>query len=109
MPTTPTTPETFASIDPAALETVAGGAARTTARSGGTDDLQLMLTQISSSIKDLAASKSNAGMDPMMMMVMMMMMGGGGGGAVAAPVAAAPVINVSASSRGGCGRGKKGW
>ena len=102
----------FASIDPNALEKVAGGASR-----GSSDQVTAMLTQISSSIKDLAGQKSS-GSDPMQMMLIMLMMGGfggggGGGGVVAAPAAATPVINVdSAVAGGGCvpsRRGKKGW
>jgi len=105
----------FASIDPTALEKVAGGASR-----GSSDQVTAMLTQITSSIKDLASQK-NSGSDPMQMMLIMLMMGGmgggGGGGVVAAPVAAGqtPVINVDtavAAGGGGCvggRRGKKGW
>ena len=106
----------FASIDSEALEQVAGGATRT---SGSSDQVTAMLTQISSSIKDLAGQK-NSGTDPMQMMLIMMMMGGmggGGGGVVAGPAAghAQPVINVDTSVAGGGGgcigrkRGKKGW
>ena len=109
----------FESIDPAKLATVAGGASRVSAKSGGNDQLTAMLTQITSSIKDLASNQSS-GMDPMMMMVMMMMMGGGGAGggyAAGAGVTTAhspPTINVDAAvggGGGGCGRGKgkKGW
>jgi hypothetical protein len=108
----------FASIDPNALEKVAGGASRTSSN----DQVTQMLTQISSSIKDLAGSK-NSGSDPMQMMLIMMMMGGmggGGGGVIAAPGAghASPVINVDTAVAGGGGgcvigggrkRGKKGW
>jgi hypothetical protein len=107
----------FESIALDALKNVAGGAARS---SGGDSEITAMLTSITSSIKDLASSKSNQGMDPMMMIMMMMMMGGGGGGGggyVAAPagVATPPVINVDTgvSGGGGCwggrGKGKKGW
>ena len=100
-------------IDPDTLETVAGGASRVSSRvSGSNDQLTAMLTQITSSIKDLANTKSG-GMDPMMLMMMMMMGGGGGGGAVAAAPAAAavatPTINVDATVGGGRGKGKKGW
>lgn len=97
----------FTSISSEDLNKVAGGAARVTARaSGANDQLTAMLTQITSSIKDLAGSKQG-GMDPMMMMMMMMMGGGGGGGAAAAPPPAAappqpPVINISTSV-------KRGW
>jgi hypothetical protein len=103
----------FASIDPAALEKVAGGASR-----GSSDQVTAMLNQITSSIKDLAGQKNNSS-DPMQMMLIMLMMGGfggGGGGVVAGPVAGhTPVINVDSSvAGGGCvprGRksGKKGW
>jgi len=104
----------FASIDPTALEKVAGGVSR-----GSSDQVTAVLNQITSSIKDLAGQK-NSGNDPMQMMLIMLMMGGfgggGGGGVVAAPAAggAPPVINVDSSvtggGGGGCrGRGKKGW
>jgi hypothetical protein len=99
----------FTAISSDDLNKVAGGAARVTARSGAaTDQLTQMLTQITSSIKDLASAKP-AGMDPMMMMMMMMMGGGGGGGAAAAPPPTAaptpPTINISTNVRrgGGCG------
>ena len=98
--------ETLSPIDPALLEAVAG------ARSKSDDSLQLMLTQITSSIKDLA-NQQNKGMDPMQLMLMMLMFsgGGGGGGVVAAPavgVGAPPVINVSAAVNARK-RGKKCW
>ncbi len=115
-PKTETT-ETFVSVETEQLATVAGGASRVSGRSSGGDaELTAMLTQIGSSIKDLAAAKNtNSGGDTMQLMMMMMMMGGGGGGgggAIAAPAAAAPpVINVSTGVAGGGGgrRGKKGW
>ncbi len=94
----------FTSITAEDLTKVAGGAARVTARSSGSNDqLTTMLTQITASIKDLASSKSSGGMDPMMMMMMMMMGGGGGGGGQAAAPAAAPPpqINISTSVRRG--------
>ena len=111
----PSPKDPFASIDPTTLEQVAGGASR----GSSNDQVTAMLTQITSSIKDLASS-NNSGSDPMQMMLMMMMMGGfgGGGGVVAAAPAAGhatPVINVDTSVAGGgrpiCGRGKgkKGW
>jgi hypothetical protein len=100
----------FAPIDSNALATVAGGTSR-----GSSDQVTAMLTQISSSIKDLATQK-NSSSDPMQMMLIMLMMGGmggGGGGVVAAPAAAGttPVINVdtAVAGGGGCRRGKKGW
>jgi hypothetical protein len=100
--------DTFASIDPNLLEAVAGAASRA---SKGDDSLNLMLTQITSSIKDLA-NQNNKGSDPMQLMLMMLMLGGGGGGGggvVAAP-GASPIINVQAALGGGCRRrGKKGW
>ena len=97
----------FSPIATSDLDRVAGGASRVSSRTGGNNEqLTQMLTQITSSIKDLAGSKSSGGMDPMMMMMMMMMMGGGGGGgAVAAPAPAAaptpPVINISTSVKRG--------
>lgn len=101
-----------------ALQNVAGGAARS---SKGDSELTAMLSSITSSIKDLAASKNNQSMDPMQMILIMMMMGGGGGGGggvIGAPaVGTPPVINVDTGVSGGgggcrpCGRGKgkKGW
>ena len=101
----PTQPDPFQSIDLASLDKVSGGAARVTARtSGGSDAVMQALTQITSSIKDLASSQGS-GMDPMMMMMMMMMMGGGGGGgAAAAAPAPAPVpqINITTDVKRRC-------
>ena len=108
----PTTTDPFQSIDTKQLGNVQGGASRVTSRSGGANDqLTTMLTQITSSIKDLA-SQQNQGMDPMMMMMMMMMMGGGGGGGaaggggypaqVAQPQPAMPVINITTDVKRGC-------
>ncbi len=101
----------FEAISPDALNAVSGG----TASSSANSELTAMLTQIGSSIKDLAASKNNnSGGDMMQMMMMMMMMGGGGGGGgggYLAPAASPPVINVDTGVVGGGGgcRGKKGW
>jgi len=109
--------ETIETIDPEALARVSGG-------TSSNDQLTAMLTQITSSISDLAKSRTNQS-DPTQMLLMMMMMGGlGGGGAGGGVVAAAPsvagppVINVDTSVVGG-GRGpgrfiggggsKKGW
>jgi hypothetical protein len=109
----------FASIDPTKLQTVSGGT------SSSDQQLQLMLTQLTSSISQLNQPKDD-GMQ-MMLMMMLMMGGGGGGGVVAAPPAygggygyAQPVLDVSASGLGGyggggwcgggrCGGCKKGW
>ena len=96
---------TFATIDTADLEHVAGGASRVSARSGSNEQLTQMLTQVTSSIKDLANNQNKGGMDPMMMMMMMMMGGGGGGGAAAAPAPAAaptppPLPQISVNVRG---------
>ncbi|HEY0985926.1 MAG TPA: hypothetical protein VGD80_02700 [Kofleriaceae bacterium] len=93
----------FSSVASKDLARVLGGASRVTSRSSSSNDqLTTMMTQITSSIKDLASNKSQ-GMDPMMMMVMMMMMGGSGGSAACAapppppppapPVG--PVVNIS--------------
>jgi hypothetical protein len=102
----------FQSIDTRQLEKVGGGASRITARSSSSNDqLTLMLTQITDSIKSL--SQNNNQQDPMQMLMMMMMMGGlggGGGGAAAAPQAVpaqapapAPVINISTTVK------RRGW
>jgi len=115
MSTKPDATDTLESITPDMLESVAGGATRVSGKGGGDAELTAMLTQIGSSIKDLAASKNTSGGgDTMQLMLMMLMMGGGGGGGgVAAPgVAATPVVNVDAALGGGCrprGKGKKGW
>ena len=84
------TTKTFAPIETAELNSVTGGGTR---GSGGDDSkLQLMLTSITDSLKDVANSKNtSSGSDQMMpMMMMMMMMGGGGGGGAAAAAAAPP-------------------
>jgi len=104
--------ETIETIDPAALAQVSGG-------TSSNDQLTAMLTQITSSISDLAKSRQNQSDPTMMMMMMMMMMGGGGGGGgyIAGPAAGPPVVNVDTSvlgggrGFGGCHRGgsKKGW
>jgi hypothetical protein len=102
--TMPVTKNPLSSIASKELARVLGGASRVTSRSSSSNDqLTQMMTQVTSSIKDLATNKSS-GMDPMMMMVMMMMMGGGGGGGAACaapppppppPAPAAPVVNIS--------------
>ncbi|MBA3499434.1 MAG: hypothetical protein M4D80_34695 [Myxococcota bacterium] len=99
--------DTFASIDPTLLEAVAGAASRA---AKGDDSLNAMLTQITSSIKDLA-NQNNKGSDPMQLMLMMLMLGGGGGGGggVVAGPGASPIINVQAAVGGCRRRGKKGW
>jgi len=99
--------DAFASISTDDLDKVSGGAARVTSRSSSANsEITALLTQVTSSIKDLA-NQPSGGMDPMMMMMMMMMMGGGGGGGAAAAPAPAPapqppVINISTSV-------KRGW
>jgi len=98
----------FVSIDPTALGTVSGGAARV-ASSGSSDtndQLMTMLTEISESIKSLA-SNNNGGDQMTQMMMMMMMMGGMGGGGGAAYAGPPPTYVQVADSGGGCG--KKGW
>lgn len=83
-----------------ALESVSGG-------KHANQQLTTMLTQISSSIKELATSKPQS--DPTQMMMMMMLGGGGGGGAAAAapptPPAQPNVVRVDVVG----GRGRKGW
>lgn len=101
-------PDPFQTIDSSQLSNVSGGASRVTSRANkGNDQLTMMMTQITDSIKALA--QNNNQNDPMQMMMMMMMMGGmgGGGGAVAAPppppAPTPPVINVTTSvKRHGC-------
>ena len=100
----PTKTNLFSAIASTDLVRIQGGASRVTSRSSSSNDqLTTMLTQITSSIKDLSANKNQQ--DPMQMMMMMMMMGGGGGGggqAVAAPpppAPAAPVVNISTNVR----------
>ena len=86
------TQQTFTAIDRDQLEVVSGGAARVAAANKSSDldsKLQLMLTQIGDSIKEVGKS-SSSGNDMMPMMMMMLMMGGGGGGGGAAPAAAPP-------------------
>ena len=95
-------PADLTAIAPSLLAHVTGGASRVSSRSGNNDQLTTMLTQVTSSIKDLAGSKQSSGMDPMMMMMMMGGMGGGGGGqqvAAAAPAAPAPQPNINVSVR----------
>jgi hypothetical protein len=92
----------FSSIASNDLTAVSGGASRVSSRSSGSSDqLTTMMTQITSSIKDLGANKNQS--DPMQMMMMMMMMGGGGGGggsvAAAPPPPPAPVVNISTNVR----------
>lgn len=97
----------FDTIRDAQLEQVAGGASRVSARSSSNEQLTLMLTQVTSSIKELAANQNKGGMDPMMLMMMMMMGGGGGGGGAQvaaappqpAPAAAPPLPQVNVSIR----------
>lgn len=93
----------FGSIASSELVAVSGGTSRVTSHaSAASDQLTTMLTQITSSIKDLAANKGQT--DPTQMLMMMMMMGGGGGGAQVAaapppPAPAQPVVNISTSVR----------
>jgi hypothetical protein len=101
----PTNRDPFTSIDANALAAVSGGVSRVSARNTSSNDqLTLMMTQITDSIKALAANNNQN--DPMQMMMMMMMMGGmgGGGGAPAAvagppPAPQPPVINITTSVR----------
>jgi hypothetical protein len=114
MPTQPT--DSIETIEPALLARVAGAA------TSSSDQITAVLTQITSSIKDLASSKNQS--DPTQLLMMMMLMGGLGGGGgggtyVAGPAAGPPVINVDTSVLGGGRRGglrgcriggsKKGW
>jgi hypothetical protein len=82
----------FATISPDVLEWVIGGKADTNAA------MTAMLTQISSSLKDLGKKDTSSdSMMPMMMAMMMMGKGGGGG----AQVAAAPPPPPSGPPPGG--------
>lgn len=78
----------FTSIDTGALDQVTGGAVSVAsgAGTGGDDQLMLMLTQLTSSLNDLAQNANGGGNQSMeMMMMMMMAMGGFGGQQQAAP------------------------
>jgi hypothetical protein len=70
-PTTPTAMDLEA-IAPDVLETVSGGK--------NDDSLTALLSQITSSLKDLGYSHSNTSTTDMMLMMMVMMGGFGGGG-----------------------------
>ena len=77
------TKQTFTSIDREKLTAVSGGAARVAASAKSSDldsKLQLMLTQIGDSIKEVGKTNQSSTDSMMPMMMMMMMMGGGGGG-----------------------------
>ena len=93
------------SIEPIANESLA-------TVSGGTShnkQLTTMLTQIATSIKDLASSNNQS--DPTQQMMMMMMLGGGGGSTTAPPPAAPPVQPniIDVNVIGGGRRPRKGW
>ena len=85
----------FVLINSLELDRVSGGAARVAATGSSSTDtqLQLMMTQLSDSIKDVANNQNNSSNNMMLPMMMMMMGGGGGGGAAPAP-APAPAPNV---------------
>ena len=105
----PTNENEFDAVAKQDLHRVKGGASRVSARSGSSDQLTTMMTQITSSIQSLSQNKNQSDPSTMMMMMMMMMGGGGGGGGAAAaapppppppaPVAAAPVVNISTRVR----------
>lgn len=79
-------------IDRNQLQSVTGGAARVASSSNNdpNQQLQLMLTQISDSIKQVAQGNQSDSSQMMLPMMMMMMMGGGGGGGAAAAAAPPP-------------------
>jgi hypothetical protein len=83
----PTKQEAFVEIQPSRLATVSGGTTQSD------QQLQLMLSQITTSIQNLNSNKNQT--DPTMMIMMMMLMGGGGGG--------------GGVYEGGCRGGRKGW
>jgi len=93
----------FTSIDTGALENVTGGAVSVAsgAGTGGDDQLMLMLTQLTSSLNDLAQNANGGGNQSMEMMMMMMMAMGGFGGQQQAAAPQQPIVIPS----GGCG----GW
>ena len=73
------------SIDRKHLARVNGGTARVAGNNTDTNtQLQLMLSQIGDSIKQVAANNQNNSSNQMLPIMMMMMMGGGGGGGAAA-------------------------
>lgn len=77
-------PTQLASIDPAVLATVTGGAS-----SSSSDQVTVMLQSLMSSIKELAQSRNqSSGFDFMQMLPMMMMMNRGS----SAPVESAPAM-----------------
>ena len=85
----------FTLINTLELDRVSGGAARVAATGSDTDtQLQLMMTQLSDSIKQVASNQNNSSNQMLPMMMMMMMMGGGGGGGAAPAAAPAPAPNV---------------
>ena len=85
----------FILINAVELDRVSGGAARVAATGSSTDtQMQLMMTQLSDSIKDVANNQNNSSSQMMPMMMMMMMGGGGGGGGAAPAPAPAPAPNV---------------
>jgi hypothetical protein len=75
----------FSSIARNDLRNVSGGATRAANSSSDTSSqLQLMMSQIGDSIKELANKPQDSSSQMMPMMMMMMMGGGGGGGGAAA-------------------------
>jgi len=79
------------SIDRQHLARVNGGTTRVAGNSSDQNaQLQLMLSQIGDSIKQVAANNQNNSSNQMLPLMMMMMMGGGGGGGGAAAAAPAP-------------------
>ncbi len=103
--------DALVTIDATALADVSGGVVRVSSRSNtASTQLTAMMTQITSSIRDLAASRGNQS-DPTQLMMMMMMLGGGGfaGGAAQPPPydpyagTTAPACNVNVRV------GRKGW
>lgn len=87
--------QTLIPIDRIDLARATGGAARVaSSATDTTTQLQLMMTQIGDSIKELANNNNNNSSNQMLPMMMMMMMGGGGGGGAAPAAAAAPPPSV---------------
>ena len=81
----------FILINALELDRVSGGAARVAATSTDTDtQMQLMMTQLSDSIKDVANNQNNSSSQMMLPMMMMMM----GNRQSSAPAPAPPEVAV---------------
>lgn len=91
--------DSFATIDPAALTTVAGGRRSATSSSSSDDRIMDALNSLENSIRDLGRNQNNQA-DPMAQLMPLLMLS-----MMQQPAAAAPAAPVVCQSRGG----KKGW